>query len=195
MEAADLLKTQRQWYREQIAAIDELLGPEQDDLFGGKTQGELAKQKHDKEASEGLKRIRRIFATRDSTIPDKAIVKSYNALAKRLGKSGLYEEVATIARFYGFRKEEIERGNANLWPGSAQVLINKWGEVLDRANTFLAAKPKSVDQKERPKIIEPEHWRYWANDNWDKKGDDYWQDVEFSALPFDIQLEIHRKCR
>jgi len=129
-------------------------------LFGDVTQGELQKQKHHKEAPEGLKRIKRIFGHRDSTIPNKAEMKVYNALAKRLGKNCLYEQIETMTSFYKFRKIELERGNSNLWSTSAMVLMNKWDEVLDRATSFLETKPKSTSSKPSKGLPEPQgDWR------------------------------------
>jgi hypothetical protein len=119
------------------------------DLFGKPIpQCELQKQKHDKEAPEGLKRIKRIFGHRDTTIPNKAEIKAYNNLARRLGKDELYSQIETMTDFYSHRKIEVERGNANLWPTSAQVLLNKWDEINDRAVSFLETKPRSKYMRE-----------------------------------------------
>jgi len=174
------------------------------DLLGHpvETQEKLQKQKHEKPAPEGLKRIKRIFGHRDTTMPNKAEIKAYNGLAKRLGKDALYSQIETITRFYTFRKIEMERGNTNQWSTSVQVLLNKWDEMHDRAVSFLETKPRSSsDQSDRPAIPEPNHWREWASHNWENGNID-WQTITWEELTkydnsnnLGICLEIHRNCK
>ena len=173
----------------------------QADLFGhkDKTQGKLQKEKSESEAPPGLKRIKQIFGHKDTTLPNKAEMKAYNGLCKRLGKAALYSQIDTITRFYKFKAIELSRGNTNLWSTSAQVLLNKWDEMQDRAVSFLQTKPKdkTTETKSGPEIREPKHWREWAEDNYPGKDPGFWKEenLKWEEIPFTQQLEIHRNCR
>ena len=195
MTPEDLLRKHRETLRTMLAEIDELLGPEQTDLFGGELQGDLEKRKSHKLAPEGLQRIKAVYGSRPSTFPNLAEVKLYNGIAKRLGKEALYEQIDTVTRFYSFRKEELERGNTNLWPTSAVRLMKHWDEIQDRANSFLASKPKVESKEDRPAIPEPYAWRSYAESEYTEKGHEYWKSVDWNELPDYVKTDIHKKCR
>lgn len=188
----ELLEGQRLFFKEQIEKIDKLIGipNPQGDLFGGMTQGEAEKEKHDKKMSPGLVKISAIFGRRADTLPNKAEIALYNDLGKRMGKETLYEQIEVIERFYGFRKKAIERNETNLWQTSIVRLLKNWDEANDRANVYLESKPQTIEKKEA-KVTEPDsEWRKVAFDIFSGKGLEWWEEEPWAKLPADVQREI-----
>lgn len=148
------------------------------------------KLKQQRVMSPGLKRIWTIFH-KESTQPPPKVFKSYNDLARRLGKEALYSQIETMIRFYSFRNRR-QQGETDYWSHDAYTLINNWDKKEATARDFLKGKPQSSQSSLNmdPKIPEPKgDWRayaatVWTSANWREKR---WSDL--NNYP-DIQKQI-----
>jgi hypothetical protein len=194
IEMRDALQAQIDW-------IDEQVGVGETDLFGNAAKPLPATTRTAKKSTKmrgpmppGLGRIRAVFGHKITTMPTMHERGVYDDLASRLGKEKLYEDIDTIERFYPY-SEKKAHDEPDLWPHDSETLMNNWDKVIARASAFLKSRTRPEEEKERPGIPEPSAWRQWANDNWDKKGWEYWESVSWKSLPSDVQLEIHKNCR
>jgi hypothetical protein len=180
-----------------------LAGADEVDLFGNAAKTPPATTRTAKKSTKmrgpmppGLGRIRTVFGHKITTMPTMHERGVYDDLASRLGKDKLYEDIEVIERFYPYREKKAH-DEPDLWPHDSETLMNGWDKVIARASAFLKSRTKSEEEKERPGVPEPNHWRQWAMDNWPDKPVEYWEDVAWADLaPFQgVQLEIHKNCR